>query len=159
MSKFTDDVILKVERESGRYEVYQEFEYYQETNKESKIVVPKGFKTDLASIPRIFWAILPKNGKYQKAAILHDYLCVVHRLSQELKEGIHKGDKVEEGISLPDGKEYMVWGKNENKFIPLTRYITDRIFLESMLVTDVPKWQAKILYWSVRLYAITFDIK
>lgn len=159
MSKFTDDVILKVERESGRYEVYQEFEYYQETNKESKIIVPKGFKTDLASIPRLLWVAFPKNGKYQKAAILHDYLCVVHRLSQELKEGVHKGDKIEEGVSLPDGKEFMIWGKNENKFIPLTRYITDRIFLESMLVTDVPKWQAKLLYWSVRLYAITFDIK
>lgn len=159
MSKFTDDVVLKVERESGRYEVFQEFEYYQEVNKESKILVPKGFKTDLASIPRFIWSFLPPNGKYQKAAILHDYLCVMNRLSQELREGKHKGDKVEDGVSLPDGKEFMIWGKNEGKMIPLTRKITDKIFLEAMVVTNVKPWQCKLLYWSVRLFAMLNGIK
>lgn len=38
------------------------------------ILVPTGFVTDLASIPRIFWTILPPNGEYSKAAIVHDYL-------------------------------------------------------------------------------------
>ncbi|EJC5177426.1 DUF1353 domain-containing protein [Salmonella enterica] len=36
--------------------------------------VPAGFVTDLASVPRIFWTILPPDGKYAKAAIIHDYL-------------------------------------------------------------------------------------
>ncbi|HCH8504641.1 TPA: DUF1353 domain-containing protein, partial [Salmonella enterica] len=30
--------------------------------------------TDLASVPRIFWTPLPPDGKYAKAAIIHDYL-------------------------------------------------------------------------------------
>lgn len=30
--------------------------------------------TDLASVPRIFWTLLPPDGKYAKAAIIHDYL-------------------------------------------------------------------------------------
>jgi hypothetical protein len=36
--------------------------------------VPKGFVTDLASIPRPFWSLLPPNGPYAQAAIVHDYL-------------------------------------------------------------------------------------
>lgn len=38
------------------------------------IVVPAGFKTDLASIPRPLWAILPPIGKYDAAAVIHDAL-------------------------------------------------------------------------------------
>ncbi len=40
----------------------------------SRIVVPDGFKTDLASIPRLFWRVLPPIGKYDAAAVVHDYL-------------------------------------------------------------------------------------
>ena len=41
------------------------------------IVVPKGFDTDLASIPQIFHSIIPVNGKHRAPAIVHDYLYVV----------------------------------------------------------------------------------
>jgi len=42
-------------------------------------VVPKGFMSDFATIPRIFWCIYPPLGagrgkNYAKACILHDYL-------------------------------------------------------------------------------------
>jgi hypothetical protein len=36
--------------------------------------VPVGFVTDFASIPRIFWSILPPDGKYTHPAIVHDFL-------------------------------------------------------------------------------------
>lgn len=38
------------------------------------IDVPEGFVTDLASIPRLFWALIPRDGSYADAAIIHDYL-------------------------------------------------------------------------------------
>jgi len=38
------------------------------------IVVPAGFQTDLASIPRSLWTILPPVGKYDAAAVVHDFL-------------------------------------------------------------------------------------
>lgn len=38
------------------------------------ITVPEGFVTDLASIPRLFWSVMPRDGKYADAAIVHDYL-------------------------------------------------------------------------------------
>jgi len=38
-------------------------------------VVPKGFKTDLASVPRILWSIVaPQYTGFVAPAILHDYL-------------------------------------------------------------------------------------
>jgi Protein of unknown function (DUF1353) len=41
----------------------------------TEIVVPRGFVTDLASIPRIFWGILPPHHySYRLAALIHDYL-------------------------------------------------------------------------------------
>lgn len=38
------------------------------------IAVPTGFVTDLASIPRGLWNILPPIGRYDRAAVVHDYL-------------------------------------------------------------------------------------
>jgi Protein of unknown function (DUF1353) len=44
----------------------------QESHKPVK--VPVGFVTDFASIPRVFWIVLPKDGVYTYPAIIHDYL-------------------------------------------------------------------------------------
>jgi hypothetical protein len=38
------------------------------------VSVPAGFVTDFASIPRIFWSLLPTDGTYAYAAVIHDYL-------------------------------------------------------------------------------------
>ena len=38
------------------------------------IHIPDGFLTDFASVPRLFWNILPPNGMYGKAAVVHDFL-------------------------------------------------------------------------------------
>ena len=41
------------------------------------IEVPAGYRTDFASIPRLFWRVLPPFGRYGKAAVVHDWLCDV----------------------------------------------------------------------------------
>lgn len=42
---------------------------------DKKYVVPKGFETDLASIPRLLWPIFaPQYSGFVAPAILHDYL-------------------------------------------------------------------------------------
>lgn len=38
------------------------------------IIVPAGFETDFASIPRVLWTIYPPAGRWGKAAVIHDYL-------------------------------------------------------------------------------------
>ncbi len=39
-----------------------------------KVKVPVGFVTDFASVPRLFWTLLPPDGLYWYAAVIHDYL-------------------------------------------------------------------------------------
>jgi hypothetical protein len=38
------------------------------------IVVPAGFVTDFASTPRALWSVIPLTGRYQLAAVVHDFL-------------------------------------------------------------------------------------
>ena len=40
----------------------------------SEVSVPKGFVTDFASIPRLFWSLLRPDGDYTYPAIIHDFL-------------------------------------------------------------------------------------
>ena len=47
---------------------------YWPSNGHDPIVVPRGFVTDLASIPRPFWSWLPPDGPWAKAAVIHDFL-------------------------------------------------------------------------------------
>ena len=40
------------------------------------ITIPKGYKTNGANVPRLFWSIIPPfKPKYLPAVIVHDYLC------------------------------------------------------------------------------------
>ena len=56
-----------------RFIVLEDFKY-------KDIVVPKGFTSDGASIPRIFWSFYPPNRTdYLPAAILHDYLYPINK--------------------------------------------------------------------------------
>ncbi|ECD6764596.1 DUF1353 domain-containing protein [Salmonella enterica subsp. enterica serovar Newport] len=73
MSRFTTPAILEM---LGHYNwrVHEPFAFYLSDDNSDVISVPAGFVTDLATIPRIFWTLLPPDGKYAKAAIIHDYL-------------------------------------------------------------------------------------
>lgn len=39
-------------------------------------VVPAGFVTDFASVPRVAVWLVPRFGRYTKAAIVHDWMCI-----------------------------------------------------------------------------------
>lgn len=47
------------------------------------VKVPKGFVTDLASVPQPLWSIFPRTGRYAYAAIVHDYLYWVQDRTRE----------------------------------------------------------------------------
>ncbi len=74
MSSFTKPLTV-TKLSNGLWEVSRSFTYYvgEEGSKE-KIRVPIHFKTDFASVPRPFWIIIPPDGEYSQAAVLHDYL-------------------------------------------------------------------------------------
>ena len=49
----------------------------------SQVIVPEGFVTDFASVPRAFWSALPTDGEYAYAAVIHDYLYWTQTTSRE----------------------------------------------------------------------------
>jgi Protein of unknown function (DUF1353) len=54
-----------------------------------KIVVPKGFVTDFASIPRPLWSLgLSPHGQYSRAAVIHDFLYWAQGCSRTQSGGI-----------------------------------------------------------------------
>jgi hypothetical protein len=54
----------------GIYETVGESEYVGDRD---VIRIPHGFRTDLASIPRVFWWLMAPTGVWEKAAVLHDW--------------------------------------------------------------------------------------
>lgn len=54
------------------------------------VTVPKGFVTDLASIPRIFFSALRPDGEYAYAAVIHDYLYWTQTRSRDEADAILK---------------------------------------------------------------------
>ena len=75
MERFPDP--LKTEHlEKRTFKLLAPFRYYVRLYDKSEVItVPKGFITDLASIPRPFWSIIGSpNGRYGRSAVIHDYI-------------------------------------------------------------------------------------
>ena len=76
------------------------------------IVIPRGFVTDFATIPWIFWAFFPRRGVWDKAAALHDYLLQRLRSKKPIVnardcDGMFRRVLREEGVAPP--KYWMMW--------------------------------------------------
>lgn len=71
---FRSEPVLRV-ADDGRWILEMPVVYMTRTDE--IIIVPAGFLTDLASIPRIFQTLFPVNGRHRSAAIVHDYLFVI----------------------------------------------------------------------------------
>lgn len=81
MSSFTKPLVLEFDFEGNKrkpFKLIDRFSYYTELiDGVEQIDVEAGYRTDFASIPRIFHRILPPTGRYGKAAVIHDWLCDV----------------------------------------------------------------------------------
>jgi len=75
MGRFPNDLhvkLLSVNYKKKPCELTRDFLYV--AGDETVIRVPKGYRSDFASIPRFFWRIFPPMGRYTYAAIVHDWL-------------------------------------------------------------------------------------
>lgn len=72
MSSFTEGLQLELLPNGKTFKLLKPFGYYLEENNEEVVKVPAGFKTDFASVPRIFTPLVEKMGKHSKASLLHD---------------------------------------------------------------------------------------
>jgi hypothetical protein len=69
---FRTDLHLLALRDADEYQLLQPLIY--ETRAGDFILVPAGFRTDFASVPRGFWNLFPRDGRGRDAAVVHDWL-------------------------------------------------------------------------------------
>lgn len=93
------------------------------------VTVPAGYLTDGASVPRLFWNIIPPWGRYGAATTVHDVLCEYLTI-------------------MVDGKPTAI-----------TRSDADNILREAMLVLGVHPATAWTIYTAVAAYRKIFRVK
>lgn len=71
-------------------------------------IVPDGFETDFASVPRIFWTLLPPTTGYHAiAAILHDWLYYANITTRKEADRLFYKAMLELGV--PKCKAYVIY--------------------------------------------------
>jgi len=78
MSSFTTPLIVQLLDDGRTWRLEEEFRYRVGDETGEPVAVPKGFETDFASIPRIFWAVLSPYGRHGKSAVIHDWCYKKH---------------------------------------------------------------------------------
>ena len=71
--------------------------------------MPLGFQTDFASVPRPLWPLVPRWGKYGKAAIIHDYCYWEQRYTRMRSDEIFREAMRVLGVA-PWRMYLMYWG-------------------------------------------------
>lgn len=107
---------------SDLWVVKRDFIYYLDDTRMSTIKVPRGYLTDGATVPRVFWNLVPPWGKYGQACVLHDYMC-----------------------------EYPFYDDGTNRIV-IGRKAVDDILGEAMEVLNVPTSTRRIMMGGVNLY-------
>ena len=71
------DIVLKYKGgKGGKMWVLHESITHALHNGET-VVIPEGFETDLSSVPKFLWSILPPFGNFLMGALIHDYLYIL----------------------------------------------------------------------------------
>ena len=110
---FQDDTPLLEKLRGGEWLVRQPGGLVYTTNAGQVITVPEGFQTNLASVPAIFWPILPRDGDYTPAAIVHDWLYGQKEMAgQAITRGQADGVMLEamEALGVGWWRRRVIWG-------------------------------------------------
>jgi len=123
MNSFHSPLIVEVMPSGKKFKLHFDFTYYWERYG-IVIKVPRSFVTDFASIPQPFHAFIPKLGRYNKAAVLHD------AVYQHF---------------------FLIINKQKKPFY-FTRKLADLLFLDAMRDLGVSERKRKIMYLGVRWF-------
>ena len=127
MSGFTRALIVRDTGDGEYWVVHEGFDYHVGREASGVIVpVPEGTETDFASVPKLFRVLLPKSGRGNQAAVVHD---VLYR------------------------RGFVCWRDESGAmgFIPIHRGDADAVFLEALHVLSVGRFRRLALYVGVRL--------
>ena len=106
----------------------QELEYRPGEDEEELIVLPRGFVTDLTSVPRVVWSFYPPDGPWAKAAVVHDFLYCT------------KGT----------GEWHSHRGITRNR--PYSRKEADDLLKQAMADRRIGSWEQFVIWSAVRLF-------
>jgi hypothetical protein len=101
MSRFHSQPIVQYVN-GNSWLLMEEFRYDSDLLR-ATVVVPEGFLTDFASVPRFFWRLLPKT-EYGPAAVVHDCLCRLDGFDRALADRVFK-----EALELLGAPGWRVW--------------------------------------------------
>jgi Protein of unknown function (DUF1353) len=105
------------------YYLLEQVEWRSDENPSVSVTAPRGFVTDLASVPSAFWSILPPAARYSYPAIIHDYLywfqsvdraaadSILKQAMQDLRVSSWKIFTIYNGVRLGGGRP---WFANAN---------------------------------------------
>lgn len=75
-----------------KYELYEPYKFNLDNAWLDEIHA--GYKTDGASVPRIFWSLFPPyRPEYFSACVIHDFLCTRAKRLPSIREGYKMADK------------------------------------------------------------------
>lgn len=151
-----NDQGLKLEQIDGgtRFRLLTQVEFVGSTG--AVYAVPAGYETDLASIPRLFQPVLPKLGRWNRAAVLHDALW---QISKHHKRGqLHVIRELNPGSGIR--ARYYTWHELEDQDLRFPSHMlidpvdVDGLFRRAMRADGV-KWPVRWTMWAaVRIAAI-----
>lgn len=110
--------VLRVGEQDGEWIL--ETPVYYRTQAGDDLVVPPGFVTDLASIPRLLHALMPVNGSHRAAAILHDWLYETQKFSRAQSDRLFLEAMAESGVRWTQ-RQAMYLGVRIGGWVPWSR--------------------------------------
>lgn len=107
---FMGDVVVRelAAAEGSRWQLVEPLGY---RGRDENFTVPAGFTTDFASVPTALTWLVPRYGRYTKAAILHDFLwsqCRAGRFGWADADGILRRTMRE--LDVPFLRRWLMWG-------------------------------------------------
>ena len=128
--------IIPICRKNYRLEADYEYQW-KEDGAIFRLIIPKGFTSDGASVPRALWTLtgLRPDGLIRAASWLHDFL---YRYRGECPHGSYQ-------VLYRDG----TWVRCQKTF---TKKEADCLFLDVMLKSRISKRQAFMAYYAVKVF-------
>lgn len=97
--------------DKDKFRVYKELSY-------QGIYIPKGFVTNGANIPRVYWSLFPPNSpEYLSAVVIHDYMCAnVSEYGYEMADRYFYDAMIEIGVPKWKAELFYFWVKWYHRF-------------------------------------------
>lgn len=125
MSSYTDGVVMKQDDDADLFHIYHSF-YYHVGHKDSGnwVYIDQGFPTDGNSRPWFLGWVIPKFGRYTKAAVVHDKLYAHPWIYVSEKDESYRVDRKQ----------------------------ADKIMREALEVLKCATWRINFVYYGLRVF-------